>query len=105
MEKMKKALDEFISILKEKFGDKIEKIIVFGSYARGEYSEDSDIDVLIVTKEFDISLEKEISAISFKILLKYSVDISPKVYSAREFKERMDSPFMMEIKKHGVAVS
>ncbi len=37
----------------------IEKIILFGSRARGDYNENSDIDIFVVTKE-DASIEEEI---------------------------------------------
>ncbi len=43
----RKALEEYIIRIKSKFSEKIEKIIVFGSYARGENLEGSDIDVLV----------------------------------------------------------
>ena len=46
--KIKKVL---IELLKEK-GICIEKIIVFGSYAKGKGKEDSDIDIIVVSKDF-----------------------------------------------------
>ena len=69
----KDALDEFIRKLKEKHGSRIDEIIIFGSYARGDAKEDSDVDVLIVG---DVKLD-EVIDISFPILLKYGVYISP----------------------------
>lgn len=33
---------------KELFGDKLKDIILFGSYARGDYDNESDIDVMIL---------------------------------------------------------
>lgn len=44
----KKAL---IELLEEK-GIQVEKIVVFGSYARGKPTRDSDIDLIIVSKNF-----------------------------------------------------
>lgn len=32
---------------------RVEKIILFGSYARGDFSEDSDVDIAIVSKDFE----------------------------------------------------
>jgi len=37
-----------IDILLEKFSSDIEKIILFGSYAKGKYQPDSDIDIAVV---------------------------------------------------------
>ena len=48
------ALDEFLRVLRERFGDSIEEVILFGSYARGDYDEESDIDLLIIGEvDFD----------------------------------------------------
>ena len=47
MRKKEEALEEFIKKVREKHGDKIDRIILYGSYARGEAEEESDIDVLI----------------------------------------------------------
>ena len=51
--------------LKEKFKDKIEEIIVFGSYARGDFNEDSDIDILIVLNN---DIKKLLRILSFQKL-------------------------------------
>jgi len=76
-----KAVEEFVQKLKEKFGDRIESIIVFGSYARGESKKDSDVDVLIVG---DIKLDDVID-VAYPIFLKYGVYISPIVMSRGYF--------------------
>lgn len=46
--KIKKLL---IELLKE-IGISVEKIIIFGSYAKGKEKEDSDIDIIIVSRDF-----------------------------------------------------
>ncbi|MFA4669417.1 nucleotidyltransferase domain-containing protein [Pyrococcus kukulkanii] len=54
MEKKALALREFIKRVENKFGGSIESIVLFGSYARGDY----DIDVLVVGDvEFDEVME------------------------------------------------
>jgi predicted nucleotidyltransferase len=68
-----KALKEFVRRAKGRYGDKIKKIILFGSYARGEYAEESDIDVLVVGY---VTLD-ELIDIAFPILLEHGVYISP----------------------------
>ena len=47
-EKRWKAVEEFVRRALDKYGDRIESIILFGSVARGEAKEDSDIDILVV---------------------------------------------------------
>jgi predicted nucleotidyltransferase len=46
--KIKKILK---TLLKER-GIDVEKIVVFGSYAKSKEKEDSDIDIMIVSKDF-----------------------------------------------------
>jgi len=42
------AVAEFLTRVLEKYRDRIERVILFGSVARGEAKEDSDIDILVV---------------------------------------------------------
>ena len=46
--KYQKAVDEFVKRALGKYKDKIDSIILFGSIARGEAREESDIDILVV---------------------------------------------------------
>ncbi len=95
----KKALKAFLEELRDKFGDKIEEIIVFGSYTRGDYDEESDIDVMIVG---EVSLD-EVVDISTEVLLEYGELISPIVISPEEFRRRDDS-FIRTVKREGIKV-
>jgi len=69
---------EFVKVALEKYGDKIESIILFGSVARGEAKEDSDVDILVVG---DVSIE-ELVDITFPILLE-----DGKLISAKDMKK------------------
>ena len=73
-EKYKKPVGEFVRRALENYRGKIDKIILFGSVARGEAREDSDVDILVVG---EVSLE-ELVDISFPILLEYGELISAK---------------------------
>jgi predicted nucleotidyltransferase len=78
----KKALSDFRDALVEGFGAL--EVRLFGSRARGEGDEESDLDVFIVIPQIDWELEKEIYGLSFDISLEYDVLISPILYSLRE---------------------
>ena len=43
------VLQKFINGVQEILGDNLEKIILYGSYARGDYNASSDIDIMILT--------------------------------------------------------
>jgi len=90
----RRALDEFIRELEEKHDNRIDEILIFGSYARGDTREGSDIDVLIVG---DVKLE-ELIDISFPVLLKYGLYISP-IVMTRDYYEFLKSENSSLIKK------
>ena len=66
-EKYQEAVEEFVRRVKGKYEDKIDSIILFGSVARGEAKEDSDVDILVVVKERNIEDMKEIHGIAFEV--------------------------------------
>lgn len=101
-----KALKEFINSARTKYGDRIERIILFGSYARGDYRKESDIDVLVIWKGDEVegwnSLERE----AVEVLFKYGFIISLKILSPNEFSamKELDFPFIRNISQEGVVV-
>ncbi|WP_457751994.1 nucleotidyltransferase domain-containing protein [Thermococcus sp.] len=87
MERKALALREFLRRVESRFGDSVEEVILFGSYARGDYDEESDIDVIIVG---DVDFEGLMEVVT-DILLEYGELISPVVMKPEEFKKREDS--------------
>ena len=43
-----KIVEELAQKLREKFGDRVERVILFDSYARKKFGEESDLDVLVI---------------------------------------------------------
>ena len=50
-EKVERILKEIKRYLEERYGDKIKEVILYGSYARGDARDDSDVDVLVVVDD------------------------------------------------------
>lgn len=99
MGKKAPTLDEFLRIVKARFADSVEEVILFGSYARGDYNEESDIDVLIVG---DVDFDELMDVVT-DILLKHGELISPVVIKPEEFKRREDS-FIKTVLREGKVV-
>ena len=81
-----------------------QKVILFGSYAHGEPSDDSDIDLLII-KKTDISpVERWMQVKRLLRDLRLTVPVSPLVYTEEEIRERLDLHdfFIEEILQNGV---
>jgi len=79
----------------------VDKLILFGSYAKGKAKEDSDIDVAVVLKKKRLDNTK----IEVDLKLK-SLEIDPRifpfVFSKEEFKK--PSPLKEEIRKYGIII-
>lgn len=79
-----KIAKEFSSVVDKKY---IKNIILFGSAARGEAGEKSDIDILIIFTH--PRMKKSISELVQQFLDKYDVQIVPTFLSEKEAKERV----------------
>lgn len=104
-ENEKKAIHEATKMLKEKFP--VKEVILFGSKARGDSSEESDIDLLLLT---DGPLHwKERHAIIealFDVEMKHDVVISIVVNAVQDWKEGICTllPLHEEVNREGVAI-
>jgi predicted nucleotidyltransferase len=83
--------------------DYIKQIILFGSVARGEDSEDSDIDILIVSNHKK-EIESEIRDIAFDIVLDKQEIISPHIASESNLNKIEDFSFMRNIRRDGIVL-
>lgn len=90
--------------LVEELHDKIQSIVLYGSVARDEANEDSDIDILIVTTDDDRKLYDKISKIRTMIDLDNNT-LTALVYMSRDELERyvkLGSPFIENVLKEGM---
>ena len=101
---IKEIVDEVIWLLQ----DNVYKIVLYGSYARGDFTSESDIDVLILlncSKEQVMQYRKQISHLSSRIGLRNDIEISL-LLRDRETFERAENifPFYKNIKKEGIEI-
>jgi predicted nucleotidyltransferase len=102
-EKLKAILDELRSHFEEIYGDRLVKMVLFGSQARGDADADSDIDVLVVLKgEVNPGEEiKRTSHISASLSLLYDEVISCLFMNEHRFTHR-NGPLLRNIRKEGI---
>ena len=96
--KIRKTISKYIRALKENDVN-VDQAVLFGSYAKGNYSEWSDIDLAVVSKAFEgswIKDRKKIRAITLSI----SSDIQVLPYRPEDFVP--DDPFVKEIIETGI---
>ncbi|RLG93677.1 hypothetical protein DRO37_07640 [Candidatus Bathyarchaeota archaeon] len=106
MGRLWKVLANFRDRVLKDLGDRINAIVVYGSVARGEYRDDSDIDVLIVGSDKEI--KSKVSEISYEIDYENNFEtfITPVYYTREEIEHRVKvgSPFIYEVLKDGVVL-
>ena len=95
---------DFVNDTKEILKDNLIKDYLFGSYAKNEQSELSDIEILIIVKDFNAMLRKDISSLSFNYSLEKDIVISPIIKDVHvwEKNKKYDMLFYREISKYGI---
>ena len=90
-------------------GDKLDKVILFGSYARGDFDEDSDIDFLIIahiTQEEAGIERRNIRSRLPGIDLEYDMTVSLHVTGSHVFYDYVDTlPFYKTVMQEGMVLS
>lgn len=100
----------FTENVEKLFGNKLSKIILYGSYARGDYRENSDVDIMILVRMSD---EEEIRKYEdnlydkvYDIELETGVDISPIVQNEEHFEYWVDTlPFYRNVIDEGIVLN
>ena len=100
------VINKFINEVSNLIGSRLKKVILYGSYARGDFEKNSDIDIMILT-DFDdneiIENRMKIRDIACDIELEYDVIISPIVWNIDKYNERINIiPFYINVQKEGV---
>ena len=98
----------FAQMMKLIFGSNLDKVIVYGSYARGNYRKNSDVDVMILVDlpENEIKkMENTVYDVAFDIEMETGVDIAPVIKSRQQFEYWVDTlPYYRNVREEGVTV-
>ena len=90
-------------------GKNLKQVILYGSYARGDYTEDSDIDIMVLTTLTDKEIEQietEIYDLAFDYLMDYGVDISVVIKNEEQFNYWLGAlPFYDNVRKEGMVLN
>ena len=97
-----------INVTRDTLGDQLDKIILFGSYARGDFDDESDIDFCILanvpqseTGKLQVDIRKRLQYID----LEYDVLVSLHVTGRDMFYNNLDIlPYYMNIQREGVVL-
>lgn len=104
-QKIETISKQMVDCYRSIYGNDIVAIILYGSYARGDFDSESDIDITAIVKGQRIPLQnklKRVWDISTDIGLENDIVVSPTVIPYDEFQAYKDSlPYYMNIWKEG----
>lgn len=99
-------LKKYTEALEKIYGQHLKSVILYGSYARGDYNEDSDIDIMILLDISDVDIKTyrhELSDLTYDFNMDYDLDIKPIAKNVTHFKNWMGIyPFYDNVNREGV---
>lgn len=106
---LEQILKKMIMVYRNVYKDAVEEIYLYGSYARRDYTSESDIDIVAIVKGNRVTLQeqlKKIWDIASDIGLDYEVVVSPTVIPHNEFENYKNIlPYYRNILEEGVKIS
>lgn len=101
-------LSRYLTEIRKLYGQHLKSLILYGSYARGDFTEDSDIDVMILTDLRDEEAEcyrDALSELGFQYNVEYGIWIMPIVKNLEHFFHWVPAyPFYRNVWKEGVVL-
>jgi len=86
-----KIINQFVLEISNLLGERLKKVILYGSYARGDYDKNSDIDIMILTDLTDkeiIEYRIKVRELACDLELENDIMISPLVRNVDKYNQR-----------------
>ena len=94
---------------KARLGDILEAVVLYGSYARGDYNEESDIDIMvrvICTKDQLENYRHILSDVASSLSMDYNVMVSVSVVDTETFhRYRRHLPYFENVEREGIKIA
>lgn len=95
--------------LRRLLGNDLSKVILYGSYARGDFHDNSDVDVMVLVKispEEIEKIEESVFDLAFDIEMEHGIHISPIIKNEDQFEYWVDVlPFYRNVRNEGVEIN
>ena len=105
-QQVNELLKHYTAEMQTIYGQHLKSVILYGSYARGDFKENSDIDIMILVDSTDEEITKKshtVSDITFNYNFDYDLKIMPIVKNQEHFNRWLRAyPFYYNIKKEGI---
>ncbi len=102
--KIENVVQDFLNDTKQLLKDNLVAEYLFGSVARKEYSEYSDIDILIIVKKFNFQIRESLSSLSSDYSINRGIYVSPTLKDINIWEKNKDHQtlFYQEIQRDGI---
>lgn len=98
-------INEMVKAYRDVYGKNIKTILLYGSYARGDYNDQSDIDLVAIVSGERLALQNDLAKVwdrASDIGIDHDAVISPAVIPYDEFvKYRLKLPYYRNIEREG----
>lgn len=104
--KINSLLEQYVEGIKKIYGKQLKSVVLYGSYARGDFGPDSDIDIMILVDLSDLQIKNyrhQLSELTYNFNMDFNIDIKPIAKSDAHFKKWLTAyPFYANVYKEGV---
>lgn len=105
MDSLQEVFEKMVPGFQAIFGSTLHKIILYGSFARGTQTEESDVDIAVITREYTEDMHDNMIDFTVDLELEYNKVLSILLVDYDNFKEWEDVlPFYRNIKKEGIVL-
>ena len=99
------ALKKFVETLQNTIPHQIETLVLFGSKARGDSRQDSDVDVLVILRQEDRQLRRTLLKQAARLSLEYDTLLSPRVIGAARWEQMRGFSFYRNIQQEAAGLN
>ena len=89
-QEMQSLIEQYVTEIKKIYGKHLRKVILYGSYARGDFRTDSDVDIMVLLDMSDLDLKaysQQLSYMTYDFNLDNDLNIKPIAKSEDHFKK------------------
>lgn len=99
-------IHDFKVALQHLYGERLQRVVLYGSYARGDYDEESDIDLMVVLNDSEINIIDEVfllSNLTLDAILQHGKAVSALPVSDHKYRNS-SMPVYQEARREGVLI-
>ncbi len=105
---MQNLISEYVTAVKKIYGQHLKQVILYGSYARGDYTKDSDVDIMLLVDLNETELDRfsdALSELGFDYNIEHDIWMMPIVKNKKTFLHWSDVyPFYKNVKTEGISL-